>query len=90
MSLKKLLIDRLESQIEVWDKTLEAVKANAERKKAQAKTKKADARIKEEVLNTIFELQENIESAKKRIKEIRAAGEIRLNELKDQINSWLK
>ena len=90
MSLRKLLINKLESQIEVWDKTIEALKANAERKKAQAKTKKADARIKEEVLNTVFELQENIVSAKKRIKEIRTAGKIRLNELRDQINSWLK
>ena len=90
MPLRKLLIDKLESQIEVWDKTIEALKANAERKKALAKTKKADARLKEEVLNTVFELQENIASAKKRIKEIRTAGEIRLNELRDQINSWLK
>jgi len=90
MSLKDALIEKLESQIDVWDKTISALKADAERKKAQAKTKKAGARLKEEILDTVFELQANIAAANEKISEIKNAGEERLNELKLQIRLWLK
>jgi len=89
MGLKDTLISKLESQIDAWDKEIEATKAEAEKKEAQAETDKAGAQFKEEVMDTVQGLQSNIESARKKIKEIQNAGEDRIDDFKAQIDDWL-
>lgn len=90
MSIKDNLIEKLESQIDAWDKEVEALKAEAEKKEAEAETEKAGAALKEGVMDNVRALQANINSAKKKIGEIREAGEDRIDEFKSQVNEWLK
>lgn len=90
MSLKDNLIEKLETQIDAWDKELDAAKAKAEKKEAQAEAEKSDARLKEEMMDNVRSLQANINEAKKKIQEIREAGEDRVDDFKAQIRDWLK
>lgn len=90
MSLKDNLINKLETQIDAWDKELDAEKAKAEKKEAQAEAEKSDTRLKEEMMDNVRSLQANINEAKKKIQEIREAGEDRVDDFKAQIRDWLK
>lgn len=90
MSMKDDLIKKLESQIDAWDKQIEATKAKAKEKEAQAETEKAGARLKEGMMDNVRSLQEKVDAAQKKIKEIQNAGEDRLDEFKAQIRDWLK
>ncbi|MEZ4551454.1 MAG: hypothetical protein R2874_13530 [Desulfobacterales bacterium] len=89
MSIKDNLIEKLESQIDAWDKEVDALKAKAE-KKAEPETEKAGAALKEGIMDNVRSLQANINSAKKKIDDIREAGEDRIDEFKSQVNEWLK
>ncbi len=90
MSLKDNLIKKLESQIDAWDKEVEAKKAAAEQKEAEAETEKAAAEVKDGILDNVRSLQADINAAKKKITEIREAGEDRIDGFKKQISDWLK
>ena len=90
MSIKDNLINKLESQIDAWDKEIEAAKAEAEKKEAQAETEKASALLKEGIMDDVHSLQKKINAAKQKITEIRNAGEDRLDKFKAQISDWLK
>jgi phage I-like protein len=89
MSMKDSLIKKLESQIDAWDKEIEAAKAKAREKEAQAETEQDGARLKEEMMDNVHSLQDKIDTAKKKISEIQKAGEERLDELKTQVSDWL-
>ncbi|MDA3896614.1 MAG: hypothetical protein PF482_10755 [Desulfobacteraceae bacterium] len=90
MSIKDNLINKLESRIDVWDKEIEAIKADAEKKEAQADNEKAGARLKEGMMDNVHALGDRIDSAKKKIIEIQEAGEDHLDELKSKIHDWLE
>ncbi|GAB6145489.1 hypothetical protein [Desulfocicer niacini] len=90
MSIKDNLISKLESQIDAWDKEIEAANAEAKKKEAQAETEKAGALLKQGIMDNVHSLQDKIDYANRKINEIRNAGEDRLDEFKSQINDWLK
>ena len=90
MSMKDNLIKKLETQIDAWDKEIDAAKAKAEKKEAQAEAEKSDTRLKEEMMDNVRSLQSNIDTAKKKIQEIRNAGEDRVDDFKAQLRDWLK
>ena len=90
MSLKDDLIKKLESQIDAWDKEIAAKKAEAEKKEAEAETEKATAELNDGIMDTVRSLQANVNAAKKKITEIRAAGEDHIDGFKAQIKDWLK
>ncbi|MEZ4568134.1 MAG: hypothetical protein R2860_14660 [Desulfobacterales bacterium] len=46
--------------------------------------------MKEGIMDNVRSLQANINSAKKKIDDIREAGEDRIDEFKSQVNEWLK
>jgi hypothetical protein len=90
MSLKDDLIKKLESQIDAWDKEIEAKKAKAKKKEAEAETEKAAADLKDGMMDNVRSLQANINEAKKKITEIRQAGEDSIDDFKAQVRDWLK
>ena len=90
MSLKDDLVKKLESQIDAWDKEVAAKKAEAEKKQAAAETEKAAAELKDGMMDNVRSLQANIDAAKKKITEIREAGEDSIDGFKKQISDWLK
>jgi len=90
MSMKDNLIKKLETQIDAWDKEIDAAKAKAEKKEAQAEAEKSDTHLKEEMMDNVRSLQANVDAAKKKIQEIQNAGEDRVEDFKAQIRDWLK
>lgn len=90
MSTKENLIEKLESQITVWEKEAEAKQAEAEKKQAQAENEKAAAELKADVTDKIKSLWANIDAARTKIQEIKNAGEEGMADFKQQISDWLK
>ena len=66
MSVKDNFVKKLQSQIDAWNKELEAAKAEAEKKEAQAENETAEIDLKEKMMDQVRSLQANINSANKK------------------------
>jgi len=89
MSLKDTITDKLEKQLDVWEKKLDGLKADFEEYKAKAKNDHATENLKNKTRERIGALQEDIEAARDRLKELRESGESRFKELRGQVEDWL-
>lgn len=90
MSVKDSLIEKLQSRIGTWQKQVEEKKAEASRQEAEAENQKAEAKLKQETIDQIHALENNISEATQKIDQLRRAGESQIEDLKKQVNSWLK
>ncbi|ROU02115.1 hypothetical protein EB809_01015 [Marinobacter sp. R17] len=89
MSLKDTLMTKLETQTEYWSKQIDSLRAQSEEKMAKAKDEQAEAEIQEDFAKRIQELEDNVESARQKMGELREAGEDRLSDLKKRVEEWL-
>ncbi|GGE56538.1 hypothetical protein GCM10011533_06280 [Streptosporangium jomthongense] len=89
MSLKDSLQKKLETQTEAWREQVDKLKQDAETRKAEAKDEQAEAEIQKQFSEKIQALESNIDAATSKLADIREAGEDRLSDMKDQIDSWL-
>jgi hypothetical protein len=89
MSIKDHLVTKLESQIELWNKQLDSLTADAETEKADADNQKASAELKLDLASNLEQLKNNINQANKSLLELKEAGEQKLSELKSNIDKWL-
>lgn len=89
MSLKDSLINKLERQMEAWEKQVDSMRAKANERMANAENEKASAQIQADFAESIERLEGHIGDARRRMEELREAGESRLSELRKQIDGWL-
>lgn len=89
MSLKDSLINKLERQIDAWEKQVDAMRARAQERMANAENEKASAQIQQDFAEQIQRVENYMRDARKRLDEIREAGEQRLNLLRRQVDDWL-
>lgn len=89
MSMKDTLIRKLEKQVDSWESRLDTLNAQFNEYKQKAENKEATEELKQETAKRISDLQENIESARKRLYELRESGESRVKEIRGQIEDWL-
>ncbi|SDU01737.1 hypothetical protein SAMN05216296_1281 [Pseudomonas pohangensis] len=90
MSIKDNLTKKLESQIELWNKQLESLTADAEKEKAEAENQKASAELKLNIANALESLKSNINEANQAIAELKDAGEGKVNDMKAKLRKWLE
>lgn len=89
MSLKDSLMNKLERQMDAWEKQVDAMRAKAQERMANAENEKASAQIESDFAESIERLEGHISDARKRLNELREAGEHRLDDLRKQIDGWL-
>lgn len=89
MSLKDSLQRKLETQTEHWSKQIDSLRAEAETKMAKAKDDQAEAEVQKEFSEKIQSLEDQIETARTRLSELRDSGEDQLANLKKRIEDWL-
>ena len=88
-SLKDKLIKDIDSRINAWEKKIEAEKADAEKKQSKAESEKAEAELKKQMTENVNALRSKIDTAQKKIKEVQESGAQQLENLKNQVDSWL-
>ena len=79
--MKDELINKLNSQVNVWKKDMESAKAEAENEQASEEVRK-DKEDKRQAL------QAKIDDAKSKISEIREASGDKLDQIKKDVSSW--
>ncbi|MBW7470636.1 hypothetical protein QQF73_05605 [Marinobacter sp. M216] len=89
MSVRESLLTKLQTQTERWSKQIDQVRAEAEAKMAKAEDDKAEAEIQREFSEKIQSLEDQIETARARLGELRDSGEDQLDNLKRRIDEWL-
>jgi len=89
MSIKDTMIQKLEKQVESWESRLDTLKAQFNEYRAKVENDKATEELKQKTMQRINDLQEDIESARKRLDELRESGESRVSEIRGQIDEWL-
>lgn len=89
MSLKDSLVNKLEQQMDAWEKQVDAMRAKADERVADAENEKASAQIQADFAQGIDRLEGYIGDARKRLDELREAGESHLDDLRKQIDGWL-
>lgn len=89
MSLKDTLQKKLETQTDHWSRRVDSLRADAREKIAKAKDEYAERQVRKDFDKEIEKLESRMDEAKKKIAEIRDAGEGHLDELKGRIDSWL-
>lgn len=89
MSLRESIANKLEAQINSWNKQLDYYKAKAEEEKAEAENQKADAEVKHDSIRLVEELKSNIRKAQSKLDEVKNASEDRLTKVKKDVESWL-
>lgn len=89
MSLKDSLQRKLETQTEHWSKQIDSLRADAENKMAKAKDEQAEAEIQKEFSAKIQSLEEQIDTARSKLGELKDSGEDQLANLKKRIDDWL-
>lgn len=89
MSLRESISNKLENQINEWNKKLAYEKAKAEEQHAELQNRKADAELKEDSLQVIEDLQDNIRNAQTKLMEVKDASENHLKKMKSDIESWM-
>ena len=89
MSLKDTLQKKLETQTDHWSRRVDSLKADAREKIAKAKDEHAEKQIRMDFDKEIEKLEGRMDEAKKKIAEIRDAGEGHLDKLKGRIDDWL-
>lgn len=90
MSIKDNLTKKLESQIELWNKQLDSLTADAEKEKAEADNQKASAELKLNVANALEGLRGNINKANQALEELKDASEQKADSLKATLRKWLE
>ncbi|KEF31481.1 Putative coiled coil protein [Marinobacter nitratireducens] len=89
MSLKDSLLNKLQTQTEHWSKQIEQLRAEADQKIAKAKDDQAEAEIEKEFSEKIQSLEDQVETARTKLGELRTSGEDQLDDLKKRIEEWL-
>ena len=89
MSLKESLQKKLETQTEYWSKQIESLRAEANEKIAKAKDEEAEAKIQRDFSERIQAMEDQIETARTKLGELKESGENQLDELKKRIDEWL-
>lgn len=89
MSLRDSLVTKLETQTQYWSKQIDSLRAQADEKMAKAKDDQAEAKIQADFARQIQELEDNVETARKKMGELREAGEGHLADLKKRVEEWL-
>lgn len=88
MSLYDSLKNKIEAQLDVWEKQLVSLKSEAEEELAEAKRDHANAKLKEEIALKIESLQKKIEDAKDKIEASKDAGSEKLKKIKSDVEAW--
>lgn len=86
---KERLTKKLEAQTDYWSQRIEKLRTEAETQKTDAKDDQAQAEIERDFNARIRELENNIDEAKRRTKEIEAASETALDEMERHIEDWI-
>ena len=89
MNLRETLEKKVESQIDVWNRKIEEIEAEAKRKKAEAQNAQAEAEMREDFSKTVQDLRRKVDDAKHKLKDIKESGENELRKMKTDIESWL-
>ena len=89
MNLRENLEKKVESQIDVWNRKIEELEAEAQRRKAEAKNDQMDAEMRENIAKTVKKLRSNVEDAREKLGEIKKTGESELKKMKSDLDSWL-
>ncbi|RJP44544.1 MAG: hypothetical protein C4548_05695 [Desulfobacteraceae bacterium] len=90
MSIKEALEKKLETQLEKWENEIEEMKAKARTREAEAEAEKADAELQQEYYDKIEKIQKTYDQARKKLVELRAAGNNAWEGLKSDIENFLK
>ena len=89
MTLREILIKKLEYQIFAWQKEIEKSRTTAHHSSKSEKDPYAVAKIDEDPQAYIQRMERNLEAARKKIEEVRQADEKRLMVLKKQLSDWM-
>ena len=89
MTLREILIKKLEYQIFAWQKEVEAARKEPRQRTEAEKDPNAVAEINEDPESYIERLERNLEAARKKIGEVEQADEKRLLVLKRQLSDWM-
>ena len=89
MSLRESISNKLEAQINSWNKQLQEKKAKLEQEQADAKNQLAGADLKHDSLQIIEDLEDNIRKAKVKLDEIKDSSEDRLQKIKSDVEDWI-
>ncbi|WP_166254444.1 hypothetical protein [Marinobacter salicampi] len=88
-NLKDRLTKKLEAQTDHWSQRIEKLRTEAETEKTKAKDDQAQAEIERDFNARIRELENNIDEAKRRTREIEAASDTALDEMERHIEDWI-
>ncbi|MDY6841134.1 MAG: hypothetical protein SV429_06445 [Pseudomonadota bacterium] len=89
MSLRESLLNKLQTQTEYWSRQIDHLRAEAETRIAKAEDDKAEAEIQKEFSEKIRSIEDQIETARARLGELKESGEDQLDNLKRRIDEWL-
>lgn len=89
MSLRESLLNKLQTQTEHWSRQIDQLRAEADAKMAKAEDDKAEAEIQKEFSEKIQSLEDQIETARTKLGELKESGEDQLDNLKRRIDEWL-
>lgn len=90
MGIKDALEKKLETQLEKWENEIDEMKAKAKTREAEAEAEKADAELQQEYYDRIEKIQKTYDQAKKKLVELRAAGDNAWEGIKSDIENLLK
>lgn len=89
MSPKGSLIDDLETQSRRWSDRLNELQDDLEKRLSAASDDQIREKIEREFAEQVLALEDTIELGRRKLDELREAGENQLEELKKTIDDWL-
>jgi len=75
--------------VDSWESRLDTLKAQFNEYKQKAENQEATEELKQETAKRISDLQEKVESARRRLSELRESGESHVKEIRGQVEDWL-
>jgi hypothetical protein len=89
MGIRKAFEEKVSAQLDEWNSEIEKLEAESKAERAKADADKADAELQREVYGRIDELRNKIDGARKRLHEMRDAGDEAWEGLKGNLDKTM-